>query len=90
MSDSVISPHSLTVRRSSKTPVTSNIFQRLVAEIHHDLGRGRRVAESRELRDSINGKLHEVYIVADAVVAGYPLIISIKVRDRARPADITR
>ena len=67
----------------------SNIFQRLVVEIHHDLGRGWRVAESRELRDSINGKLREVDIVADAVVAGYPLLISIEARDRARPADIT-
>jgi hypothetical protein len=70
-------------------PVRSNIFQRLVAEIHRDLGPGWRVKESRLLNDSVTGEQREVDVVAEAVVGGYPLLISIEVRDRSRPADVT-
>ncbi|MDQ3766350.1 MAG: hypothetical protein M3346_03290 [Actinomycetota bacterium] len=70
-------------------PVRSNIFQRLVAEIHCDLGPGWRVSESRLLNDSVTGEQREVDVVAEAVVGGYPLLIGIEVRDRSRPADVT-
>jgi hypothetical protein len=70
-------------------PARSNIFQRLVFELHRDLGPGWHVSESRELTDSITGEPREVDVVAEAVVGGYPLLLCIEVRDRGRPADVT-
>jgi hypothetical protein len=70
-------------------PIRSNMFQRLVAEVHRELGPGWTVTESRELTDAITGEPREVDIVAEAVVGGYPLLLCIEVRDRSRPADVT-
>jgi hypothetical protein len=70
-------------------PARSNIFQRLVFELHRDLGPGWHVSESRELTDSITGEPREVDVVAEAVVGGYPLLLCIEVRDRKRPSDVT-
>jgi hypothetical protein len=70
-------------------PVRSNIFQRLVAAIHSDLGQGWRVTESRLLADSRTGEQREVDIVAEASIGGYPITISVEVRDRGRRADVT-
>jgi hypothetical protein len=70
-------------------PVRSNIFQRLVAAIHGELGQGWTVAESRSLTDKRTGEKREVDVVAEAVIGGYPIIISVEVRDRGRAADVT-
>ena len=70
-------------------PVRSNIFQRLVAAIHSELGPGWQVAESRLLADSRTGEQREVDVVAQASIGGYPMIISVEVRDRGRRADVT-
>jgi len=69
-------------------PARSNIFQRLVLEIHKELGPGWIVTESRALTDSATGEPREVDIVAEAVVGGYSLFMCIEVRDRGRPADV--
>src|SRR6185503_1322055 len=69
-------------------PHRSNQFQRLVARVHAQLGVGWTVQESRMLRDIRTEALREVDITAENVVAGYPVIISIEVRDRGRAADV--
>ncbi len=70
-------------------PVRSNIFQRLVAAIHSELGPGWRVTESRLLEDSRTGEQREVDVVTEASIGGYPMIISVELRDRGRRADVT-
>lgn len=67
----------------------SNIFQRVVAAVHGDLGPGWNVEESRFLTDTRTGEQREVDVVAEALVGGYPITISIEVRDRGRAADVT-
>jgi hypothetical protein len=71
-------------------PKRSNIFQRLVHEIHRDLP-GWKVIESRELIDTITGEPREVDIVAETTLPGYdePVLIKIEVQDRSRRADVT-
>ena len=70
-------------------PRRSDIYQRLVLEIHRQLGRGWTVSESCELREIVSGKRREVDIVAQTTVGGYTLVMCIEVRDRKRPADVT-
>lgn len=70
-------------------PARSNMFQRLVAAVHKDLGPGWTVEESRSLTDARTGEQREVDVVAEALVGGYPIVISIEVRDRGRAADVT-
>lgn len=70
-------------------PPRSNIFQRLVAAIHRELGAPWSLTESRMLADTRTGALREVDIVAEAVIAGYPMVLSVEVRDRSRPADVS-
>ena len=41
------------------------------------------------LVDQITGESREVDIVAEADIAGYPVVLSIEVRDRGRAADVT-
>jgi hypothetical protein len=65
----------------------TNQFQRLVAEIHRDLGPGWKITESREFADSATGQMREVDVVAEADVKGISLVISVEVRDRGRPSD---
>jgi hypothetical protein len=69
-------------------PARSNIFQRLVAEIHRDLS-GWDVQESRLLFDKDTGDLREVDIVASSSLGGYPILVCVEVRDRTRRADVT-
>lgn len=69
-------------------PKRSNIFQRLVLEIHRELGAGWSVQESVELHDKVTGEDREVDIVAQATVGGYPMLMCIEVRDRGRRADV--
>jgi hypothetical protein len=76
------------LERKKFMPARSNIFQRLVLEIHKELWPGWTVTESRELTDSVTGEPREVDIVAEAVVEGYSLLMCIEVRDRGRPADV--
>ena len=49
-------------------PARTSIFQRLVLEIHRDIGPGWRVAESRLLTDTVTGEPREVDIVGEAIV----------------------
>jgi hypothetical protein len=70
-------------------PKRTNIFQRLVAAIHAELAPTWTVEESKLLRDVRTGEDREVDIVASAKLCGYQLTMSIEVRDRRRPADVT-
>jgi hypothetical protein len=70
-------------------PVRSDLFQRLVAAMHREVGPGWSVSESRMLMDSRTGDESEVDVVLEALVAGYPVFISVEVRDRRRPADVS-
>lgn len=77
------------MRRNIHKPVRSNIFQRLVAELHRDLSPGWHICESRELEDFVTGAPREVDVVIEGVIAGYPTLLCIEVRDRGRPADVS-
>jgi hypothetical protein len=70
-------------------PRRSNIFQRLVTEIHQTLNEGWTITESQPLKDRQTGEMREVDIVAEADTVGYPILIGVEVRDRKRPADVT-
>jgi hypothetical protein len=70
-------------------PARSNQFQRLVAAIHEQLCAGWAISESKMFTDARTGAQREVDIVEQAIVGGYPLVISIEVRDRGRAADVT-
>jgi hypothetical protein len=70
-------------------PARSNLFQRLVLEIHRGFGDGWDVQESRPLTDAITGEPREVDIVAEGKVHGYGIIMSVEVCDRGRVADVT-
>lgn len=70
-------------------PVRSNIYQRLVAAVHDQVGLGWTVTESRSLKDSRTGQLREVDVVLDGTAAGYPILIGVEARDRGRVADVT-
>lgn len=69
-------------------PKRSNTFQRLTALIHENLGQGWTVEESHMFTDLITGEQREVDIVAQTMVGGYPIFLSIECRDHARPADV--
>lgn len=69
-------------------PARSNILQRLVLEIHKDLGSGWNVTESRFLVDADTHQPREVDVVAESSSSGYPITISVEVRDRSRRADV--
>ena len=70
-------------------PARSNLFQRLVLEIHRGLGEGWDVRESRPLTDAHTDEPREVDIVAEGTVHGYRIIMSVEVCDRGRVADVT-
>ncbi len=70
-------------------PARSNLYQRLVFEIHRGLGDGWDVRESRPLTDSITGESREVDIVAEGKVHSYGIVMSVEVCDRHRVADVT-
>jgi hypothetical protein len=70
-------------------PARSNLFQRLVLEIHRSFGVGWDVQESRSLTDAITGEPREVDIVAEGKIHGYGVIVSVEVCDRGRVADVT-
>ncbi|MGK3961619.1 restriction endonuclease [Sorangium sp. So ce118] len=70
-------------------PARSNILQRLVLEVHKDLGPDWTVTESRLLRDARTGEDREVDVVAESSIGGYSIMLGIEVRDRSRPADVT-
>ncbi len=69
-------------------PARTNIFQRLVAAIHQDLGPRWQLSESRLLVETFTGAVREVEVVAQASVGGYPLLMGIEARDGKRPADV--
>jgi hypothetical protein len=69
-------------------PVRSNIFQRLVAEIHRHLDERWVVTESKLMIDNTTGELREVDVVAEASLGTDNLVLAIEVRDRGRPADV--
>jgi hypothetical protein len=70
-------------------PAQSNLFQRLVLEIHRGLGAGWDVRESRSLTDAITGEPREMDIVAEGKVYGYGIIMSVEVCDRGRAPNVT-
>jgi hypothetical protein len=70
-------------------PIRSNIYQRLVAAVHKQVGPAWTVTESRLLVDSRTGQLREVDVVIDGSAAGYPMLIGVEARDRRRVADVT-
>jgi hypothetical protein len=70
-------------------PARSNLYQRLVFEIHRGLGDGWDVRESRSLIDSITGEQREVDIVAEGKVHGYVIVMAVEVCDRHRVVDVT-
>jgi hypothetical protein len=70
-------------------PSRSNLFQRLVLEIHRGLGEGWDVRESRSLTDALTNEPREVDIVAEGAVHGYQITMSVEVCDRGRVADVT-
>jgi hypothetical protein len=70
-------------------PARSNLFQRLVLEIHRGLGEGWDVRMSRSLTDALTDEPREVDIVAEGTIHGYRIIMSVEVCDRGRVADVT-
>ena len=70
-------------------PARSNLFQRLVLEIHRGLGEGWNVQESCPLTDVITKNSREVDIVAEGEIHGYSICLSVEVCDRSRAADVT-
>lgn len=69
-------------------PKRSNEFQQLIYSIQHRVADDATVTESKFLIDRQTGDEVEVDIVIEAIVNGFPIIISIEVRDRGRPATI--
>ena len=69
-------------------PKRSNPFQRLALLIHERLRPDWNIEESHMFADLIIGESREVDIVAEIIVATYPLFLSIECRDHARPADV--
>lgn len=65
-----------TVARS--VPPRSNIFQRLVLEIHRDLGPGWTVTESRMRADQASKTPREIDILAETSIGGYSLRMGIE------------
>jgi hypothetical protein len=70
-------------------PIRSNIYQRLVAQIHREAGGGFTIRESRLLRDRRTGADREVDVVMEASVGGYTVLVSVEVSERSRRADVT-
>lgn len=69
-------------------PKRSNEFQQLIYSIQHLVADGATVTESKFLIDRQTSDEVEVDIVIESVVNGFPIVISIEVRDRSRPATI--
>lgn len=69
-------------------PIRSNIYQRLVAAVHEQLGPGWTVTESRLLKDCRTGQPREVDVVIDGTAGGYPMLIAVEARARRRVADV--
>ncbi|TXI22242.1 MAG: hypothetical protein E6Q61_09625 [Nitrosomonas sp.] len=69
-------------------PKRSNEFQQLIYSIQQCLAVGAIVTESKFLIDRQTGDKVEVDIVIESIVNGFPITISIEVRDRGRPATI--
>lgn len=72
-------------------PKRSNAFQTLVAQIQHHFERYSdcNVEESRFLQNSETGKLREVDIVVEGILAGVPIVISFECTSSARKASST-
>src|SRR6478736_2003809 len=70
-------------------PARTNAFQRLVYLLKTHVAAGATVTESKMLPDLVSGKLREVDVVVESIVAGYDVRIGIECRDHARQADIT-
>jgi hypothetical protein len=68
----------------SPMPKRSDIYQRLVYEIHRELGPGWKVTESAMVKDVVTGKEREVDILLESEESGYPIAIAVEVRDRSR------
>lgn len=69
-------------------PKRSNEFQQLIYSIQHRVADGATVTESKFLIDRQTGDEVEVDIAIQSIVNGFPITISIEVRDRGRPATI--
>ncbi len=69
-------------------PPRSNLFQRLIRDLHAQLASNCSIIESAMLIDRLSGDAREVDIVLRSVVGGYELVVSIECRDRSRPATI--
>ncbi len=69
-------------------PKRSNAFQQLIYAIQHSISDGSKVSESEFLIDKQTGAEVEVDIVIETTVNDFPVIISIEVRDRKRPATV--
>jgi len=69
-------------------PKRSNSFQQLIYSIQHSISSDSVVTESEYLIDRQTGGEVEVDIAIRAVVNDMPLIVSIEVRDRKRPATV--
>lgn len=71
-----------------KMPKRSNLFQQLIYAIQHSVSKGEKVTESKFLIDKQTGAKVEVDIVIDADVNNFPVVLSVEVRDRKRPATV--
>lgn len=69
-------------------PVRSNIFQRLVAEIHRGLSTDCTISESRFLRDTTTGEDREVDVVVEVQLGDCPFLLGVEVCDQRRAADV--
>jgi hypothetical protein len=69
-------------------PKRSNMFQRLVLLIQHELGKEAVVQESVMLIDRVTGESREVDIVISVTVAGQPITIGVETIDRSRRATV--
>lgn len=67
-------------------PKQSNKFQKLVAAIHACIANQGTVEESALLTDRETGEKREVDVVLRSSLGDYPLVLSVEVRDRSRPA----
>ena len=70
-------------------PARSNLFQRLVREIHSDLGPNWNVTESNFKTDALAEEEREVDVTIEGKIGGYPITISVEAIDHSRPADVT-
>ena len=70
-------------------PKRSTPFQAIVRHVRqHLLAPGVTVTESKILRDAVLGIGREVDVVIEGTLDGEPVVISMEVRERSRPADL--